>query len=78
MSRKHPRRAAPGKELVPIKDPLWDNQVKDTLQQVVYYNRPQGGQPPAPEVRRMIAIHAEGRLQALVAELEVKLGFVPQ
>lgn len=78
MPRKSARRAAVGKELVPIKDPLWDNQVHDTLSQVIYYNRPQEGALPSPEVRRMVAINAESRLQALVAKLEDKLGYVPQ
>lgn len=78
MSRKNARRAAPSKELVPVGDPLWDNQIRDTLSQIIYYNRSQGGTPTAPEVRRMVAIHAESRLQSLVAELENKLGFVPQ
>lgn len=77
MPRKTARRAAPGKELVPVGDPLWDNQIRDTLSQVIYYNRPQNGVLPAPEVRRIMAIHAEGSLQTLVAELEDRLGFVP-
>jgi hypothetical protein len=78
VSRKTARRAAPSKDLVPVGDPLWDNQIKDTLSQVIYYTRSQGGIPTSPEVRRMVAIHAESRLQTLVAELEAKLGFVEQ
>jgi hypothetical protein len=64
-------------ELVPTGDKLWDSEVRDILGQVSYYNRPQDGELASPEVRRMIAIHAAGKLEKKVAKLEEKIGFVP-
>lgn len=65
------------KELVPLKDPLWDSEVRDILGQVSYYARPRNGKPTLPEVRRMVAIDAAGRLEELVDGLEGRIGYVP-
>lgn len=66
------------KALVPLKDPLWDSEVRDILGQVAYYARPRNGKFASPEVRRMIAIDAAGRLEELVDSLEGRIGYVPR
>jgi hypothetical protein len=64
-------------ELVPTGDKLWDSEVRDILTQVIYFARPKNGKPHSPEVRRMIAIDAAGRLEGLVDDLETRIGYVP-
>lgn len=68
------RKAAPSKELVPIKHPDWDRQVKDVLELVHRYTRtgPNGYQTP-PETRRLLAADAASRLHNLTDQLDAKL-----
>ncbi len=75
-NKKRPKRAAVSKELVPVRDPLWDSQVQDILSQVHWYTS--SSQHAAPEVRRMLNIHAVGRLESLVADMETRLGYTPK
>jgi len=69
-----PRRRQPSKELVPVKHPAWDQQVKDVLELVHVYTRtgPNGYQAP-PETRRVVLKDAESRLHDLVEQLDTKL-----
>jgi len=68
------RRKTPSKELVPIKHPVWDHQVKDVLEMVHRYTRtgPDGYRTP-PVLRRNLALDAEARLHGLVDQLDKKL-----
>lgn len=68
------RRKSPSKELVPIKHPDWDQQVRDVLEMVHRYTRtgPDGYRTP-PDTRRALALDAGSRLHGLVDQLDTKL-----
>lgn len=68
------KKQSPSKELVPIKHPDWDQQVKDVLEMVHRYTRtgPDGYRSP-PETRRALNVDAVSRLDGLVERLDEKL-----
>jgi len=68
------RRKTPSKDLVPIKHPDWDQQVKDVLDDVHRYARTKpGGYRTPPDTRRALALDAESRLHGLVDQLDTTL-----
>jgi hypothetical protein len=75
MTARKARRAAPSQELVPVRNPIWEERVKDVLRRIAEYSRTNadGYRSPAP-VREMVAVDSAARLEALVAQEHNRLG----
>jgi hypothetical protein len=79
MSRKTARRAQPadttGKELVPVKDTMWDEEVADILRQLITFNRRKAdGHKYSATMRTVLATESALRLEQLVARMDARLG----
>jgi hypothetical protein len=61
--------------LVPVRNPIWEERVKDVLRRITEYSRTNadGYRSPRP-VREMVALDSEKRLEALIAQENNRLG----
>jgi hypothetical protein len=79
MSRKTARRIRPddnaGKQLVPVKDTMWDEEVADILRQLITFNRRKAdGHKYSATMRTVLATESALRLEQLVARMDARLG----
>lgn len=74
-TRKRPRRAAAGQELVPVRNPIWEERIRDVLRRVAEYSRTNADGYRSPEsVREMVALDSVARLEALIVAENNRLG----
>jgi hypothetical protein len=61
--------------LVPVRNPIWEERIKDVLRRITEYSRTNadGYRSPVP-VREMVSVDSAARLEALVAQENSRLG----